>query len=136
MYKTLGSGAVAVKHGLLGLWLAVHAIAIFSPALAQGTCERGHDPFTIAHNAGDNVADIQTALSAGADVIEIDLSRYDGQLRAAHLAPRAVGPITLVFGIPAQTAFAAVREADAVLLDLKQSDGAFLGNVASAITAL
>jgi hypothetical protein len=83
----------------------------------------------VAHNAGDNLGTLATALHYGADVIEIDVISARGQLVAGRdqwwpwLAQQLFRGPTLV------KAWDHAAAADIIKLDLKQTDPRFLDDL-------
>lgn len=88
---------------------------------------------SVAHNAGNSFESIQAALDAGADVVELDLREHQDTLVSSHYPVVSLGGRTLFGGINAKQAIEASREANGVLLDLKQADPHFLGQVSTLI---
>jgi len=52
-------------------------------------------PLAIAHRAGNDPAGVELAVSIGADLIEVDLWRFEGRLEIRHL--KTMGPIPLLW---------------------------------------
>lgn len=83
----------------------------------------------IAHNAGNNLGTIRTALEYGADVIEIDVISVRGQLVAGRDQPLPWLAEHLFRGPTLEESWDASAAADYVKLDLKRTDRAFLDDV-------
>jgi hypothetical protein len=77
--------------------------------------------FGIAHNSGDDLRIAREALAYGADVIEIDVVSIEGQLYASHLPPVPFTARYTFRGPTLRDIWEIARQADAVLLDLKES---------------
>lgn len=85
----------------------------------------------VAHNAGNLAGPAQLAIEHNADVIEIDVVASAESLYAGHEPPpRLVAPPSQS-AIPLALAWEASREADYVMLDLKQSSRSFLIRLAA-----
>jgi glycerophosphoryl diester phosphodiesterase len=79
---------------------------------------------TVAHNAGDAAATARRAVRQGADVIEIDVLLWGGELRAAHRLPETRASRLSWTVRPPDTlaaAWRAARSAPAIQLDVKDS---------------
>lgn len=53
------------------------------------------EPLTVAHRAGNSVADLLAASAAGVDLIELDVRFFAGRLEVRHL--KTMGPIPLLW---------------------------------------
>jgi len=82
--------------------------------------------FGIAHNSGDTLATTRSALSHGADVIEIDVDLLNGQLISTHDTPWSQFGGSFFRGPTLEQAWNASRDADVVQLDLKQATPVFI----------
>jgi glycerophosphoryl diester phosphodiesterase len=85
----------------------------------------------VAHNAGDNLGTLSTALRYGADVIEIDVISARGQLVAGRDQPWGWLARQLFRGPTLVQAWDGAAAAGAVKLDLKQTDRGFLDDLVS-----
>jgi hypothetical protein len=83
----------------------------------------------VAHNAGDDLAQIVDVLSYGADAIEVDVVSLSGRLAAAHDEPLPVVGQVVFRGPSLEQSWSAGQAAGALLLDLKQTDAAFVAAV-------
>lgn len=83
----------------------------------------------VAHNAGNNLGTLATALHYGADVIEIDVISARGQLMAGRDQPLPWLARQLFRGPTLAEAWDRAAAAGIVKLDLKQSDRAFLNDL-------
>lgn len=83
----------------------------------------------VAHNAGNNLGTLSTALHYGADVIEIDVISARGQLMAGRDQPWAWLVRQLFQGPTLAEAWDHAAAADSVKLDVKQTDHRFLDDV-------
>ena len=80
----------------------------------------------VAHNAGDRLAATRQALGFGAEVVEVDVVSMGDRLFAGHVPPLPLlGPVTFQ-GPALEAVWEAAAEADAIMLDLKESSPAFL----------
>lgn len=84
------------------------------------------DVFGIAHNSGDSIAATREALEHGADVIEIDVVSFDGELWAGHDSPLPLVGRRFFRGPKLEAVWAEAATADVVKLDLKESSAGFL----------
>lgn len=85
--------------------------------------------FVIAHNAGDSVIESREALRHGADIIEIDVIPFAGQLYASHSEPRGRVAARWFRGATVRDVLDATPDADAIQLDLKSANSWYLGAV-------
>jgi glycerophosphoryl diester phosphodiesterase len=83
----------------------------------------------VAHNAGNNLGTLATALRYGADVIEIDVISARGQLVAGRDQPLPWLARQLFRGPTLAEAWDRAAAAGIVKLDLKQADRAFLNDL-------
>jgi glycerophosphoryl diester phosphodiesterase len=83
----------------------------------------------VAHNAGNNLGTLATALRYGADVIEIDVISARGQLRAGRNQPLPRLARQVFRGPTLAEAWGRAAAADITKLDLKQSDRGFLDDL-------
>jgi glycerophosphoryl diester phosphodiesterase len=83
----------------------------------------------VAHNAGNNLGTLETALKYGANVIEIDVISARGQLVAGRNQPLPRLARRVFRGPTLVQAWNRATAAEIVKLDLKQSDGAFLDDL-------
>ena len=83
----------------------------------------------VAHNAGNNLRTLTTALHYGADVIEIDVISARGQLMAGRDQPWPWLVRQLFQGPTLAEAWDHAAAADSVKLDLKQADYRFLDDL-------
>src|SRR5215469_4860846 len=83
----------------------------------------------VAHNAGNNLGTLSTALRYGADVMEIDLISARGQLVAGRNQPWGWLARQLFRGPTLEQAWDRAAAADIVKLDLKQTDHGFLDDL-------
>lgn len=83
----------------------------------------------VAHNAGNNLGSLATALREGADVIEIDVISARGQLVAGRPQPLPWLARQLFWGPTLAQAWDHARAADITKLDLKQADRSFLNDL-------
>ncbi|MBO0787390.1 MAG: glycerophosphodiester phosphodiesterase [Actinobacteria bacterium] len=136
-----------VIAGVLVVVLAV-AVVVTWPLIRRYTGAAPQDQFThsvrldpgltrdypkvlgVAHNAGNNLGSLATALRAGADVIEIDVISARGQLVAGRPQPLPWLARQLFRGPTLAQAWDHARAARITKLDLKQSDRSFLTDVA------
>jgi len=95
------------------------------PALAQDY----RRVLGVAHNAGDNLGTLATALRYGADVIEINVISARGQLMAGRNQPLPRLHRQLFRGPTLAQAWDHAAAADIVTLDLKQTDRGFLDDL-------
>jgi glycerophosphoryl diester phosphodiesterase len=95
------------------------------PALAQDYPR----VLEVAHNAGNNLGTLATALHYGADVIEIDVISARGQLVAGRDQPWPWLARLLFRGPTLAEAWDRAAAADIVKLDLKQADRGFLDDL-------
>jgi len=95
------------------------------PALAQDYAP----VLGIAHNAGNNLGTLTTALDYGADVIEIDVICARGQMMAGRDQPWPWLARQLFHGPTPAEAWDHAAAADGVKLDLKQADRGFLDDL-------
>jgi hypothetical protein len=79
----------------------------------------------IAHNSGDRVEATLEAVIYDADVIEVDVVSFDGQLYASHGLPIPLIGGSLFRGPPLAKIWAASAGAGAIKLDLKESSPEF-----------
>jgi hypothetical protein len=79
----------------------------------------------VAHNSGNRLRGVESALNSGARAIEIDVTSVGGRLYAAHTPSP---PIARLFfrGVPLHKAWNAASEAEVVKLDLKKSGPGYL----------
>ncbi|MGH2534480.1 MAG: glycerophosphodiester phosphodiesterase family protein [Thermomicrobiales bacterium] len=80
----------------------------------------------VAHNAGNSLDATRQAIALGADVIEIDVALLDGALVAAHFPPHLWPGSRAFRGSHLEEIWPHAAEAEAVLLDLKESSPTFL----------
>ena len=83
----------------------------------------------VAHNAGNNLGTLATALHYGADVIEIDVISARGQLVAGRDQPLPWLARQLFRGPTLAEAWDRAAAAEIVKLDLKQTGRAFLNDL-------
>jgi glycerophosphoryl diester phosphodiesterase len=83
----------------------------------------------VAHNAGNNLGTLTTALHYGADAIEIDLISARGELMAGRDQPWPWLVWQLFQGPTLAEAWDHAAAADSVKLDLKQADRGFLDDL-------
>jgi glycerophosphoryl diester phosphodiesterase len=83
----------------------------------------------VAHNAGNNLGTLRTALRYGADVIEIDVISARGRLVAGREQPWPWLARQLFQGPTLAEAWDHAAAADSVKLDLKQADRGFLDDL-------
>lgn len=83
----------------------------------------------VAHNSGASTDAILDALVNGADFIEVDVVEVDGRLRAAHTAPLPIVGSRLFRGPTLDRVWTASYQADARMLDLKESTPAYVNLV-------
>ena len=95
------------------------------PALAQDY----RRVLGVAHNAGDNMGTLATALRYGADVIEINVISARGQLMAGRNQPVPRLHRQVFRGPTLAAAWDHAADADIVTLDLKQTDRGFLDDL-------
>jgi hypothetical protein len=88
--------------------------------------------FVVAHNAGDTPQTTRQANAHGADAVEIDVMRVDGQLRAGHSRSRV--PEGWFNASRSLSRAWSQVSTPAVLLDLKTSGPALTRVLASAMT--
>src|SRR5215475_6324642 len=88
----------------------------------------------VAHNAGNNLGTLATALRYGADVIEIDVISARGRLVAGRNQPLPQLAHRVFRGPSLAEAFDRAAAAHAVKLDLKQSDPEFLDELVAFLT--
>jgi glycerophosphoryl diester phosphodiesterase len=88
----------------------------------------------VAHNAGNNLGTLRTALHYGADVIEIDVISARGQLAAGRNQPWRWLARQLFRGPTLAEAWDHAAAADSVKLDLKQADRGFLDKLVDFLT--
>jgi glycerophosphoryl diester phosphodiesterase len=132
--------AVIVASSMLLLWFLFDAEgaerhtsgrhpSLFYRPLGQDLLDDYAQVFGVAHNSGDSLLATRRALRYGADIIEVDVVSFNGQLYAAHDPP---------IGVVAQRAFRGPRlidvwraasGADVIALDLKDSSPEFLAMV-------
>lgn len=79
----------------------------------------------VAHNSGDRVDATLEAIAYDADVIEVDVVSFDGQLYASHGVPIPVIGGSVFRGPPLAKIWIASAGAGAIKLDLKESSPAF-----------
>lgn len=84
----------------------------------------------VAHNAGNNLGTLATALRSGAGVIEIDVMSARGQLVAGRPQPWLWLARQLFQGPTLADAWDHAATADATKLDLMQTDHTFLNQLA------
>lgn len=89
----------------------------------------------VAHNAGNNLGTLSTALRDGADVIEIDVISARGQLVAGRDQPWGWLARRLFRGPTLAQAWAGAAAAAIVKLDLKQTDRGFLDDLVAFLAA-
>ena len=53
------------------------------------------EPLTVAHRAGNDLAALREACSAGVDLVEADLRYHRGRLEVRHL--KTMGPVPLLW---------------------------------------
>lgn len=95
----------------------------FYRPLGQGPAA-DHTVLSVAHNAGNHARTARGAVRAGAGVVEIDVSIYQGRLVAAHHLPKTlVNRLAWRVDPPASLAdaWSAARSAPYLQLDLKTS---------------
>ena len=95
------------------------------PALAQDSPR----VLGVAHNAGNNLGTLATALRYGADVVEIDVISARGQLVAGRDQPLPRLARQVFQGPTLAEAWDRAAAADVVKLDLKQTDRGFLNDL-------
>ncbi|HTR69405.1 MAG TPA: glycerophosphodiester phosphodiesterase [Mycobacteriales bacterium] len=83
----------------------------------------------VAHNAGNNLGTLATALRYGADVIEIDVISAHGRLVAGREQPWPWLAEHVFRGPTLQQAWDAAADAPVTKLDLKSSEPSFLAQV-------
>jgi len=83
----------------------------------------------VAHNAGNNLETLSTALRYGADVIEIDVISARGRLMAGRDQPLPQLARQVFQGPTLAEAWDRAAAADIVKLDLKQTDRGFLDDL-------
>lgn len=83
----------------------------------------------VAHNAGNNLGTLRTALEYGADVIEIDVISVRGELVAGRDQPFPWLAEHLFRGPSLEEVWDAAAAADYVKLDLKRTDLPFLDDL-------
>jgi hypothetical protein len=89
----------------------------------------------VAHNAGNNLGTLATALRDGADVIEIDVISARGQLVAGRPQPWSWLAKRLFRGPTLAEAWDHAAAADVTKLDLMQTDRNFLDELVTFLTA-
>jgi glycerophosphoryl diester phosphodiesterase len=85
----------------------------------------------IAHNAGNRLDTIKTALDHGADVIEVDVISVRGSLVGGRDQPWPWLSNHLFRGPTLTEVWQAAADAEVIKLDLKQDDAKFLNDVAT-----
>jgi len=88
----------------------------------------------VAHNAGNNLGTLATALRYGADAIEIDVISARGRLVAGRNQPLPRLARRVFRGPTLAEAWDRAAAADVVKLDLQQSDREFLGELVAFLT--
>jgi len=88
----------------------------------------------VAHNAGNNLGTLATALRYGADAIEIDVISARGRLVAGRNQPLPRLARRVFRGPTLAEAWDRAAAADVVKLDLQQSDREFLGDLVAFLT--
>jgi hypothetical protein len=88
----------------------------------------------VAHNAGNNLGTLTTALQYGADVIEIDVISAHGKLVAGREQPWPWLARQLFRGPTLAGVWDHAAAADSVKLDLKQADRGFLDDLVAFLT--
>ena len=88
----------------------------------------------VAHNAGNNLETLSTALRYGADVIEIDVISARGRLMAGRDQPLPQLARQVFQGPTLAEAWDRAAAADIVKLDLKQTDRGFLDDLVAFLT--
>jgi glycerophosphoryl diester phosphodiesterase len=100
------------------------------PALFQGAAGDlalgARQVFGVAHNAGDSVEAAAQALAQGARVIEIDVVAFRGELYVSHDRPLPSLGVVPLDAPRLEQIWEVAADADAVVLDLKQSSPALL----------
>jgi hypothetical protein len=87
----------------------------------------------VAHNAGNNMGTLATALRYGAGVIEIDVISARGRLVAGHDQPLPRLARQVFRGPTLAEAWDRAAAADVVKLDLKQTDRGFLDDLVASL---
>ena len=87
----------------------------------------------VAHNAGNDLAAARSALAAGAEVVEVDVVRVGGRLRAGHDEPVPLLADAVFRGPSLEDVWAVVRPRARVKVDLKQEGR---GDVRAVVDAL
>jgi hypothetical protein len=134
--------AVVVSLAVIGFCLFVLGVLAFDPDRGE-TWTSGLRPaqffeeldadllddyanaFGVAHNSGDRIDATIEAISYGADVIEVDVVSFDGQLYASHGLPVPFIGESVFRGPLLAQIWIASAGAGAIKLDLKESSPAF-----------
>jgi glycerophosphoryl diester phosphodiesterase len=109
--------------------------ALFYQPLERDLLDDYAQVFGVAHNSGDSLLATRRALRYGADVIEVDVVAFRGQLYAAHDTPIGVVQARAFRGPLLTEIWHAARDADAIALDLKESSTPFLELVTAFLQA-
>ncbi len=91
--------------------------------------------WTVAHNSGDDINAVIEGLLYGADIIEMDVVAVDGVLYSAHNPPLPFLDNRWFRGPRVDRVWAASGDARGFMLDLKQTDPAFVTLVVNYINS-
>jgi len=124
-----GAVACVLGVGAVLIWRveAVRAVTVGAPPrlvhapASPGLPSPDRDALGVAHNAGNSLEAAWTALAHGAEVVEVDVVRVGGVLRAGHDAPVPVVADALFRGPRVEDVWHVVRPRAQVKLDLKQT---------------
>lgn len=105
--------------------------AQFYELLPPEVLDNYRETFSIAHNSGDSLNTVRAAQASGADLIEVDVVRVRGKLRAAHQSPRRLVGFGLFQGPHLQRVWDELNPTVALKLDLKDTQSATLRQLAA-----
>lgn len=126
MAGSLLIGWLLVEDRLAERYASRHRPKLMFDAFERDLLTGDRGTFVVAHNAGDSLAEAREALRHGADIVEIDVIPFGGQLYAGHNEPQGRFAMRWFRGLLLRDVLEATADADAVQLDLKPSAGGYV----------